>query len=65
VRAVRKVFSTPRLAEFATRQGLTTRVGLDPEWWPEVALKELIHQEHGDRPADRNPIEQISQSILR
>jgi signal transduction histidine kinase len=42
VGAVRKVFSTPRLAEFATRQGLTTRVGLDPEWWPEVALKELI-----------------------
>ena len=39
---MRKIFSTPRLAEFATRQGLTTRVGRDPVWWPEVVLKELV-----------------------
>ena len=39
---MRHVFTTSRLAEFATPQGLTTRVGRPPEWWPDVAVKELI-----------------------
>ena len=39
---MRNVFSTPRLAEFASQQGLTTRVGLHASWWPEVVVKELI-----------------------
>lgn len=37
-----KVFSTPRLNEFATLQGLTTRTGYHPSWWPEVVVKELV-----------------------
>jgi DNA topoisomerase VI subunit B len=39
---MRRVFSTSRLAEFATPQGLTTRVGRPAKWWSDVAVKELI-----------------------
>jgi DNA topoisomerase VI subunit B len=39
---MRKAFSTSRLAEFATVQGLSTRVGLHPSLWPYVVIKELL-----------------------
>lgn len=39
---MRKAFSTSRLAEFTTEQGLASRVGLHPSWWPMAALKELV-----------------------
>jgi hypothetical protein len=60
---MRKVFSTPKLAEFATRPGLTTRVGVSSDWWPEVALKELADnaiddaETHGLPPVVRVTIE--------
>jgi DNA topoisomerase VI subunit B len=36
------VFSTSRLADFATLQGLTTQTGFSPGDWPYVVLKETI-----------------------
>jgi DNA topoisomerase VI subunit B len=56
---MRKAFSTPRLAEFATRQGLTTRVGMHPDWWPLVALKELV-----DNPIDDAETQGLAPAVV-
>jgi DNA topoisomerase VI subunit B len=37
----RRHFSTPRLAEFATMDGLRKRTGCEPRLWPYIILKEL------------------------
>ncbi len=39
---MRHTFSTPRVAEFASRDGLARLTGYDPALWPSVAVKELI-----------------------
>jgi hypothetical protein len=59
--ALHKVFSTPRLAEFATLQGLTTRIGIHSEWWPEVVVKELIDNAIDDaETADLPPVVKVA-----
>ena len=39
---MRRAFSTPRVAEFASRDGLARLTGYDPALWASVAVKELI-----------------------
>ncbi len=52
----REVFSTSRLAEFASPQGLTTATGYGPHDWPRYIVKELVdnglddQEEHGTAP---------------
>jgi len=40
--AERQAFTTSRLLEFCTVTELTNLVGFEPDWWPVVAVKELI-----------------------
>lgn len=52
----REVFSTSRLAEFASRQGLTSAIGYGPDDWAVYCVKEQFdnalddHEEHGTPP---------------
>jgi Histidine kinase-, DNA gyrase B-, and HSP90-like ATPase len=52
----REVFSTSRLAEFASNQGLITATGYGPYDWPRYIVKELVdnglddQEEHGIAP---------------
>jgi DNA topoisomerase VI subunit B len=56
VKLQREVFSTSRLAEFASRRGLTTATGYGPDLWGAYAVKELVDnalddcEEHGIAP---------------
>ena len=55
----REVFSTSRLAEFASRQGLTTATGYGPVDWPRYIVKELV-----DNGLDRTLPEKIDKILI-
>ena len=54
-RLERQTFSTSRLAEFASRAGLTSATGFPPEDWPAYALKELLDNSIDDSEEHNTP----------